>query len=245
MTFKDKRKLKREYTTPYYKKYTLGAIISSILIVVLVLVFVACVAFMEDSPALPVLVIALWVCVFAYLITFIVVSFKIRKRILKQRTEEIEKEFSDMPFEEAEAELTERKVITEYGLVANLGEYAEKLVVPFKEATVTVHSANIYTKLVTAVLISSSSGAVVASYILDKALYNYLFKKGIRTVFQGYSNLMVSDKGRFVRNYIYGSEEKNTMTFMLGLLGAFLSDENKNLNYSKKIVFEVLDKENK
>ena len=243
MTSANKRKLKKEYTAPYYKKFTIGMVISTILIIALFFVFLACVASMGDSSMLPVVAVVFVVCVFAYLITFIVLSLKMRKRLLKQRTEEVEKEFADMPFEEAEIELTERKVITEYGLVANIGEYAGQLVVPFKEATVNVHSANIYTKVVTAVLISNSAGAVVASYVLDKALYNYLLKKGVKIEFHGYSNLMVSEKSKFVKNYIYGSSEKTSMTMLFGLLGALLSDENKNLNYSKKIVFDVLDKE--
>ena len=244
MTFKDKQKLKREYTAPYYKKYNIGVMISLIFIIVLVCVFAVCVVLLDDdSFALPVLAIALFASLLIFVIVFLVATLKLRKRLLKQRTEEIENEFSDMPFEEAESELTERKVITEHGLVANLGFYAGKLVVPFKEATVSLHAANIYTKVVAAVLIRDLSGAVVASYILDKTLYNYLLKKGIRIDFQGYTSLMVSEKSRFVKYYLYGSEERTSMAVLFGVMGALLSDEGKNLSYSKKIVLDVLSKE--
>lgn len=243
MTFSQKRKLKNDYMPKYSKNLIIGILVSglcySALVAILIFIFISD----PQNEALLIALVAATIMGPVYFIVLIVLIMKLRKRLLCQRTEEIESEFTDMPFEEAETQLAEKKVITEHGFVADRGEYAGQLVVPFKEAAVSLHTANIYTKIITAVVISDLSGNVQAEYILDKTLYNYILKKGVKVIFNGHSNLIVTQKNEFVKRYLVGDNEKMTMTFLFGMLGALLSDEEKNINASKKIVLNVLSKE--
>ncbi len=244
MTLKEKRELSRKFTPKYYSKLNVPSITVMLCWLILGLAAVITVGLLLGEDMITYITMIVWVVVLLIiLIVVLIISVKLKNRIITQRTTEIIDEFVDMPFEDATAALTERNVISEHGFVANIGEYAGKLVVPFGEAKITVHSANIYTKLFTIIQISNVKGAVIAEHIVDNALYNYILKKGVKIDFQANSKYLVSDKVTFVKKHFGADREKRAVWFWFGALGALVSDEMNNVNYSKKIVLRIVGKE--
>lgn len=247
MTFAQKGQLKKEYMPKDYRNFTVGMLIALIcLLVIGVAVIVAFGLLFGEDEGSPIFMIALAVWFFimmVLLIVFAVVMSSQQKKIMQQRTNELLNELTDMPLEEAEAELAARKIVTEAGFVADRGQYAGSLVVPFNTAVISVYSANIYTKIVTVIAVRDMYGTVQAEYVLDRAIYNFILKKGLRIDFKGYSNLIVTNKDLFVKKYFGKDSDKMAMTFLFGALGAIISDESKNINSSRRVVLDVLSRE--
>lgn len=244
MTFKRKRQLKKEFMPKYYKNISVWGLVA--LFAFLVVGLYVCIAIgliFEENPVTYITIIAYLLVIIAISVVIIVLSLRAQKRLILQRTEEIESEFTDLNFDEVTAALLEKRVITEYGFVANLGEYAGVLVVPFKEATVSVYSANIYTKVCSAVKITDMSGAVIAERVLDSELYNFICKKGVNLNFVADSRLLVDDKAQFIKVHIKGSSERTTWGLLFGAVGMLISDEANNVNLSRKTVLHILDRE--
>ena len=246
MTSKQKSKLKKEFMPKYYR--TFGTVGIALLTCALVgfIVCVACfMAFDSDAanPFYAILLIAYLVVMLVLCIVYIIIASKYQKKIILQRTQEIESEFVDLPFEEATATLIERQVIKDYGFIANVGGYAGVLVVPFDEANVSVYSANVYTKVCTAIVITNREGVVIAEHMVDNVLFNFICKKGVRMNFVGLSKYLVSDKKEFVRVHIKGSGQKRTMTFLFGVVGSLISDDKEAVNISRQKILNILSKE--
>lgn len=247
MTFAQKGQLKKQYMPQSYRNFYNGMLIA--LICVIVIGVAACVAlgilFGEDESS-PIFMIALaaWVIIMlALLIVYAAVLSSYQKKIMQQRTNELLYELNDMPLEAAEAELAARRIVTVDGFVADRGPYAGTLVVPYNTAVVSVYSANIYTKIVTVIAVRDMYGTVQAEHILDRAIYNFILKKGLRIDFQGHTNLIVSQKDLFVKKYFGRDSDKMAMTFLFGAIGAIISDESKNINSSRRVVLNVLSRE--
>lgn len=244
MTFKQKRKLKKEFTPDYYRKFNIWA--SVIMLVVLVVGFAACIGVgitYDEHPATYITMLAFFVALIVMLIIVLVLIFKMRNKLLQQRTQEIVSEFHDLPFEEVTSTLLEKRVITEHGFVANRGDYAGQLVVPFNEALVSVYSANVYTKVCTVIVITNLAGMVVAEYVLDNVLFNYICKKGVRLDFVADSKYLLNDKQEFAKVHIKGNSDRNMAWFWFGAIGAYVANENNNVNLSRRTVLNVLSEE--
>jgi len=243
MTFQQKKQLKKKFMPAYYRNYNIWG--SVIMFGVLFGGLAVCIALgltLGDSDATYITMCVYVLVLLATLITFLVVMIKMQNKLLKQRTLEIENEFVDLPFDEVTATLTEKHVITEHGFVANMGEYSGQLVVPFAEAHVSVYSANVYTKVCTVIVITNQAGGVIAEYVLDNVLFNFICKKGVKLNFVANSKYLLNDKREFVKVHIKGSSERNTMWMLFGVLGAFISNEHNDVNLSKKTVLDVLGK---
>lgn len=244
MTFKHKRQLKKEFMPKYYRNVNIWSAVAFCAVFIIGLcVCVAVGLVFDESPVTYITMIVYFAVLIAILIVYMVLGLRARKKLILQRTEEIESEFSDLNFDEVTVSLSQKRIISEYGFVANLGEYAGALVVPFKEATVSVYSANIYTKVCSAVRITNASGAIIAERILDNELFNFICKKGVKLNFVANSRLLVSDKKKFVKVHIKGSGERNAWGFLFGALGMLISDEANGVTLSRKIVLSVLDRE--
>lgn len=246
MTFKTKRRLKKEYMPKYYKNISLWGLIG--MFAYLIVGLYVCIAIgliFEENPVTYITLLAYLLILLAIAVIIIVLMTRAQKRLIVQRTEEIESEFTDLNFDEVTAALTEKHVITEYGFVANLGEYAGVLVVPFKEATVAVFSANIYTKVCSAVKVSDLSGNIIAEYTLSNELFNFICKKGVNLNFVGDSRLLVDDKAQFVKVHIKGNGKTATWGILFGAVGMMISNETDNVNLSKRVVLSILDREMK
>ena len=244
MTFKHKRQLKKEFTPKYYRNISLWSAVA--LCAVLIIGLCACVAVgmvFDESPVTYITMIVYFFALIAILIVFMVIVVRVQKKLLAQRTEEIESEFVDLPFEEVTATLLKKRIITEYGFLANVGEYSGQLMVPFKEATVSVYSANIYTKVCSAIVITNASGAVIAEHILDNELFNFICKKGVNLKFVANSGLLLNDKKKFVKVHIKGSSERNTWGFLFGALGMLISDDASGVSLSRRTILNILDRE--
>ena len=146
-------------------------------------------------------------CTFAVffigLAIFIVVDKKLNKRLIEERTAQIEEEFTDMPFEEAERILKERGIITDSGFVVKSDVFGEE-VAPFEEVWIDLYFSLAASEKIDICLFSNkSSFKRIAKYSLDCAMYNFLVNKntGIKsnTVF----NLLVKDKKAFAQWALY------------------------------------------
>lgn len=244
MTSKQKRQLKKEFTPKYYKNVNIwGAVALCAVFIIGLCVCIAVGVTFDESPVTYITMIVYFFVLIVMLIVWMVIALKARKKLILQRTEEIESEFSDLNFDEVTASLSQKRVITEHGFVANLGEYAGMLVVPFKEATVFVYSANIYTKICSAVRITNASGAIIAERILDNELFNFICKKGVNRKFVADSGLLINHKKEFVKVHIKGSGERKTWGFLFGAVGMLISDEANGVSLSRKTVLNILGRE--
>lgn len=247
MTFAQKGQLKKQYMPQNFRNFYIGMLIA--IICVTVIGAAVCVAFgilfgEDEGSPLFMIALAAWVIILLVLvIVYAAVFSSYQNKIMQQRIAEVINEFTDMPLEAAEAELAAKNVVTEAGFVANRGQYAGSLVVPYNTAVVSVYSANIYTKIITVIAVRDMYGMVQAEYVLDRTLYNFILKKGLRIDFKGYSDLIATNKELFVKKYFGKDSDKMAMTFLFGALGAIISDESKNINLSRRAVFDILGRE--
>lgn len=245
MTSKQKRKLKKEFMPKFYRNVSVwGAVaLFAVLIIGIAVIVAVGMTYGENNGIMLVTIVAYVVALLISLIVILVLLVNAQKKLINLRTQEIVSEFYDLPFEEVTATLLEKRVITEHGFVANRGEYAGQMVVPFNEALVSVYSSNVYSKICTVIVITNLAGMVVAEYVLDNVLFNYICKKGVKLDFVADSKHLVSNKQEFVRVHVKGNGDQKTAMFLFGAIGAFISNENNGVNLSRKKVLDVLGKE--
>lgn len=119
---------------------------------------------------------------FVGLAIFVIIDKKLHKRLIEERTAELEQEFCDMPFEEAKELLLKNGVITDDGFAVAEGVFAECAVVPFKEAKLEFGYSSANTKIYLSVCLGVKGQLMFdntkAFYEMDKALYNFILKSG-------------------------------------------------------------------
>ena len=243
MTSSEKKYYNKKFMPSYMKRMNIA------LPVVVIAIFVIGVAaiFLLPSDYTTVAVIGLFVALIAALIVLITLTVVFNNKLIKQRKEELENEYTEMSFEDAQAALLARGVITETGIVipsmAGGGDVIPNL--PFKDATVYMFSASIGTKVLTTVSFCNSAGGVMAEYLVDRELYNYLQNAGFNIVYYGGSNLIFGDKGVFVKKVIKNRNSRGLGFAMFGgALGAVLSEKAKDESPETEAVLRVLRKEN-
>ena len=146
-------------------------------------------------------------CTFAVffigLAIFGIVGVKLNKRLIEQRTAQLEEEFTDMPFEEAEAILKEKGIITDSGFVVKGDVFGEEAA-PFEEVWIDLYfSLAASAKIDICVFRNYNSFKRIAKYSLDCAMYNFLLNKDTRIKSNTVFNLLVKDKKAFAKWALY------------------------------------------
>ena len=127
------------------------------------------------------------------------VDIKLHNRAIEERTAELEEQFSEMPFEEAERILKEKGIITDEGFVVKDGR-----VVPFENVWIDLYyallaSADIDICIFEYISEQEISLKKLAQYRLDCALYNFLANKDMPIKNNNIFNLLVKDKKEFAK----------------------------------------------
>lgn len=149
---------------------------------------------------------------------FIIIGMRLRERLIAERTAEIEKEFADMPLEEATQKLIEKGIITESGFIANDDNCIfGNTVIPFEKVKCSVYAqlfvlkwhkvAQVWTRpshIDVLLCVHSAENEIVEfedEYPLDGALFNFLDKRGMITDYEENIDfaLLKSNKKNFVR----------------------------------------------
>ncbi|MDE7438928.1 MAG: hypothetical protein K2N23_00200 [Clostridia bacterium] len=133
---------------------------------------------------------------------FWLVDNKLHKRLIEQRTAELEKEFCEMPFEEAERILKERRVITDNGFVVNDDVFGNK-VIPFEETWFIFNFISLNESVNMEILVfhnyNGNSGRQVEVLHLDRELYNFFANKETDLKDDPSFNLLIKDKKEFAK----------------------------------------------
>ena len=248
MTNSEKKYYNKKFMPPYMQKWNIAMIV---MVAVWFVGFVA--AFLVSALVVPeqnltgkiAIVFLLVMLVLAIVLIAGQVTFN--KKLIKQRKEELEKEYTPMGFEEAKAALIARGVITENGIVIPSMAGGSEVVpnLPFKDVKVYLFSASVGTKILTVVSFCNQSGAVMAEYLVDKELYNYLQSAGFDIVYYGGSNMLFGDKGVFVKKVMKTRNSKGMgYAFIGGAVGAALAQQAKDETPEMDAVLRVLRREN-
>lgn len=248
MTNSEKKYYNQKFLPKYMKVMNTAVPIVFIVVLLGGLGIISFLAYKEMLGDKTALAIGLFIgVVVALIIISIVLQLVFRKKLIEQRKAELEEEYADMSFEEARAALTERGVINETGFVLpNMGKVGEVVpVLPYKDASIYLFSANICSKVFTVVSFCNQSGGVMAEYLVDRELYNYLQKVGFNYKFYGGSNMLFGDKGAFVKKVMTTRENKGLgYEFLGGWLGYALAKEARDDTPEMKAVLRVLHREN-
>ena len=157
-----------------------------------------------DESAITYIVLGCTFAVFFIgLAIFIVVDKKLNNRLIEERTAQLEEEFTEMPFEEAERILKERGIITDSGFVVESDVFGEE-VAPFEEVWIDLYfTLAVSAKIDICVFGNESSFKRIAKYSLDCAMYNFLVNKDTRIKSNTVFNLLVEDKKAFAKWALY------------------------------------------
>ncbi|MDE7453918.1 MAG: hypothetical protein K2N22_05865 [Clostridia bacterium] len=248
MTNSEKKYYNKKFMPRYY------AIWSKVMPVAVLVWFVGFIAaflvstfVFPEANAMSKIAIGFLIALLVLVVVFIAGTVVMNNKLTKQRAAELAQEYADMPEEEAKAALLARGVITEDGFIipsmATEGGVVPKL--PFNDATVYLFSANVCTKVLTVASICNATGGIMAEYLLDGELYNYLKNGGFNFVYYGGSQLLFGDKTTFVKKVIKTRENKGVGFAMLGgVLGAVLAANAKDETPEMEAVLRVLRREN-
>ncbi len=139
---------------------------------------------------------------FLGLAIFLIADNKLHKRLIDERAAELEKEFIDMPFEEAERILKESGVITDYSFIVNDDGVLGKNTVPFESAKIEFLFYSVSTHIYLSASLYNADGKIVESFELNRALCNFLRGKKIKILNAEHFELFVKDKKAFVK-FVY------------------------------------------
>lgn len=137
---------------------------------------------------------------FIGLAIFWLIDNKLYKRFLGERTAELEKEFSEMPFEEAERILKERGIITDAGFVVNDGVFGGETV-PFEKAYFIFKIDTVAGVELKIVLYTEGDGPKTV-YAFDRAMYNYVLFKDTNLKDNETLKLLREDKKAFTQTVL-------------------------------------------
>lgn len=157
----------------------------------------------QESVITYAVMIATFAAFFIGLAIFCIVDVKLHKRLVKERTAELEEKFAQMPFEEAERILKERGVITDNGFVCSEENVVfDNEIVPFDRAWLAFQFGQLITQPKLSVILYSNDrdeyiGEPKAVYDLDCALYNFILGKNTNLKNNYSFNLFIKDKSAF------------------------------------------------
>lgn len=164
----------------------------------------------QESVITYVVMIATFAVFFIVLAIFYVVDVKLQKRLIKERTAELEEKFIPMPFDDAERILKERGVITDNGFITSEenDDFGEEVVVPFDKVSFSFgfhqFASQIYLSIALYSNDDESDGESKAEYEIDCALYSFILCKDTNLKDNYYFNLFINDKSAFVTLVLKG-----------------------------------------
>lgn len=137
---------------------------------------------------------------FIGLAIFWLVDNKLYKRFIDERTAELEKEFSEMPFEEAARILKERGIITDTGFVVNDGVFGGETV-PFEKAHF-IFKIDTVAGVELKIVLYTQGGGLKTVYPFDRAMYNYVLFKDTNLKDNETLKLLREDKKEFTQTVL-------------------------------------------
>ncbi|MDE7083073.1 MAG: hypothetical protein K2O89_05150 [Clostridia bacterium] len=242
MTLKEKKEFNKNYCPAYYRGHSLKVSLPIIIWTIIGCGAVAGIAFSDYEDYTVFAVLVFLVGLFVIGISVGVASYNRTKRLVCEREAELNAKFSDTPLEEAEKVLLQKNVITEHGFVANEDAYAGKQVVPLNEIHITFYSSVVSTEIFTVALIADSGNNVIARYIVDNPLYNYILKKGIRCTFYGDTDVLLTDRSEFVRKNLNIDKTSKYAYVLFGVFGSIMHDNSVEKTTAKRTVLDLLKK---
>lgn len=246
MTNKEKKYYNKLFLPKYMKVFNIAAPI--VILGILIAFFAAIIFSVAVAPELNLagkitIVFLVALVIAAIVLISLVAAFN--KKLVAQRKAELEKEYSFMPFEKAQEALISRGVISEKGfMVPHLAGGEVVPVLPFDDAVVHLFSANVCSKVLTVATICNKQGGIMAEYMLDKELYNYLQNGKFGFRHYGGSELLFGDKGAFVKKVIKTRNRKGAALGFVGAVGFLLAEHERDNTPEMQAVLRVLRKEN-
>lgn len=157
----------------------------------------------QESVITYAVMIATFAAFFIGLAIFCIIDVKLNKRLVKERTAELEEKFTQMPYEEAERILKERGVITDNGFASSEENAVfDNEIVPFDSAWISFRVGQLITQPKLSIAVYSNDrdeylGEPKAVYDFDCAMYNFLLGKNTNLKKDYSFNLFIKDKGAF------------------------------------------------
>ncbi len=133
------------------------------------------------------------------LVIFFILDKTFYNRNILKLTAELEKEFTDMPFEEAERILKERGVIDERGFIVNDGVFGGETV-PFKNAYLTFNIDITYNVEMKISLYEKGGDSPKTVYVFDGAAFNYFCEKETNLKYNEALMLLKRNKREFTES---------------------------------------------
>ena len=133
------------------------------------------------------------------LVIFFILDKTFYNRNILKLTAELEKEFTDMPFEEAERILKERGVIDERGFIVNDGVFGGETV-PFKNAYLTFNIDVTYNVEMKISLYEKGGDSPKTVYVFDGAAFNYFCEKETNLKYNEALMLLKRNKREFTES---------------------------------------------
>ncbi len=152
----------------------------------------------DESPVTYGVMIGAFSLFFIGLAVFLIVWQKLRKKLQMQRFEEITRNFSDMPLEQAEEILKAEAVIKDGGFVCGDDAFGT-VCVPFDKTAVYMDAGSGGTQAFLEIAaINLESKELIAFYTMDNALFNFIMKKNIELINGEMFRLFEKDKKEFI-----------------------------------------------
>lgn len=156
---------------------------------------------------------------FIGLFVFYLVSYKMRKILIAERTDDLEKEFCDMPLQEAEEILKQRKIIDDNGFI--IQDVFQDNSIPFENAKLIFDYYVEHTFLNINLTITDKKDLNVNRLkrviVVDGAVFNYLIKKCDKL--NSFFNLLKNDKNALANIIVDGGEKlQRLVSFSRGII---------------------------
>lgn len=146
---------------------------------------------------------------FIGLAVFVFVEKKLHKRFVDEVTAELEKDFYDMPYEEAERILKERGIITDTGFILNNDGVFGKEILPFEKAFFTllfsVEAIRLNIKIELYIennTLCFTADDLKSEYDMDCALFNFLKDKDTYLKKIDFFNMLVNNKRELAQTIV-------------------------------------------
>ncbi len=153
-----------------------------------------------DESAITYIVMACTFAVFFIgLAIFIIIDKKLHRRFINERTTQLEEEFCDMPFEEAERILKENGFITDAGFIIDNPDVFGNEVVPFEDALINFCFLQLTFGIDMDIELYRVDGEFGGIIKLDRPLYNFLANKDTKLKNNFAFKLLINDKKEFAK----------------------------------------------
>ncbi len=179
MVLKGKISFDKKNLPPYIFFYNVALITFLIAWLALCLPLMAVIGIIYGEAIITYITMIVSFSIFAVgMLIFVVLASRLRKRLVDEKCAEIEKEFEDMPLEQATQILKDKGVINESGFILKEDIFGNK-VVPFDRMQFLFYAYASLSEICYCIaLAEKDDNKLQAIYSLDGALYNFLNKYG-------------------------------------------------------------------